>query len=113
MKNNLTKQYHIKYIGTFIHIIYTTLPIFSVVSNILAAATWFGVWRSGLLIYAPWLTLPIFFVMLICLALVTIFLVYKFIYPSYFSFQNTQQFPEDGQLAKMIRKIVREELDKK
>lgn len=90
---------------------YLTLPMFGIVSQFFAAATVYKVWLPGILSWFPWLTLPVFFLLLIGVGVIGMLLVYKFISRSYYEFQNTQQFPEDGPVMKGIRKAVREEIE--
>jgi hypothetical protein len=114
MKNNkLLKQYEIKGIGTFQHVVYQTLPLYSVVSQTFTAITMYGVWEAKILGYLPWLSLPVFLILVVAGAIATLCFNYVFLYRGFWNFQNQQQFPEDGQMAKLIRKIVREELDRK
>ncbi len=107
---NLTKQYEIPQIGSLVHLTYQTLPMLSIVSNIMGAITMFGVWRPGIMSWFPWFSLPIF---LLCLAGLALFLMYlnrTLIYRGYYRFQNEQQFAEDSPVMKQIRKAVREEV---
>jgi hypothetical protein len=105
------KQYEVKKLSSFIHVVYNTLPLFSVISQTFAAVTLYGVWDNSIIKYFPFMTLGVFLAIIIGAAIITLFLFYKFVYRGFYSFQNTQQFPEDGQLANLIRKIVREELN--
>lgn len=109
--NRFLKQYNVKYLGSFLHIVYLSLPILGIVAQVFTAATMYGVWRDSILWVFPWLTLPVFFILLFAFSIALLVLVFKFIYPSYWEFQNRQQFPEDGYMMRMIRKAVREELE--
>lgn len=106
----LFKQYELKYIGSFIHVMYQTMPLLSIVANIFSAATVFGVWRAGIISWFPWMSLGIFLAIVFCFAASLVFIVYKFIYPSYYNFQNHQQFKDNDPLKEMIKQSIREVL---
>jgi len=110
--NPLTKQYQIKPIGRFIQLVYQTMPLVSIMIQILTVATAYGVWRTSILSVFTWLSLPIFIVIVVICGLILMWINHVFIYQGFYHHQNQQQFPEDGQVANMIRKIIREELDK-
>ena len=109
----LFKQYNIKWIGTFINVLYLTSPILGMVMYMVNAITFYAVVNVYIHKYVSWFSLPIFLIFLIIGGLILLFAFYKIVYRGYYAFQNRQQFPEDGHLANLIRTIVREELDKK
>lgn len=106
----MLKQYNLPYTGNMQHVIYQTLPMFSVVSNIFTAITMYGVWRTGIMSYMPWMSLPFFLLVLAILVVTAVFINYKFLYQSYFTFQNQQQFPVNSPLIRQIRLMIREEI---
>jgi hypothetical protein len=113
MKNNiLTKQYQINSIGRFTQLTYQTMPLINIMVQFLTIATAYGVWKTSILYRFSWLSLPIFVGIVIVCGLILMWLNHVFIYQGYYRHQNLQQFPEDGEVAKLIRKIVREELDR-
>lgn len=105
------KQYNIKQIGTLTHIVYTSLPVLSIVANFLSLITLYGVWKNDLSTIFPWINLSIFFGIILIFAIITLCLVYMFIYKGYYDFQNEQQFPDDGRLEKLLHKVIKEELN--
>lgn len=88
------------------------MPLVSIITQCLTVAITYGVWKTSLLSVFSWLTLPIFLGMVVACGLILMWINHVFIYQGYYRHQNLQQFPEDGEVAKLIRKIIREELDK-
>lgn len=112
LNKNITKQYNLPFIGGFLHVVYQTLPLFSIVSNVLTASTFYKVWEDGLKSWFSWMSLPIFLAIVMFIALIAVVVVYKFIYKSYFGFLNNQQFQKDHPLIEEVRKVVREEIER-
>lgn len=112
MKQNMFKQYQIKWIGRFVQITYQTMPLINILIQGFTIAITYRVWQSGILSVFPWISLPVFIGLVILIALFLMWFNHVVIYKGYWYHQNTQQFPEDGEVAKLIRKIIREELDK-
>ena len=110
--SRVLKQHNVKYIGTFIHIMYFSMPLVGLAVQCASAATFYGVWRLSLLSVFPWLTLPVFIAIIAVLGIVVLFIAYKFLYRSYYEFQNSQQFPENSPLMIAIRKTIRDELSR-
>jgi hypothetical protein len=102
---NILKQYHVGRIGAFIHVLYLTMPLFGAISYTMSAITMYTVLLPYLKPSAPWLSAPLFFGICICLAVVTVLLFYKFVYPSYMSFQNKQEYSHNSLLRKDLEKI--------
>jgi ABC-type sugar transport system permease subunit len=56
------------------------------------------------------MSLPVFLAIIALAGLLSLVAVYKFIYLSYYAFQNKQQFNPDSQMFVQMREIIREEL---
>lgn len=99
------KQYHIPKIGAFIHVLYLTMPLLSVGAYTMSAITMYTVLLPYLKPVVPWLSAPVFFgfAILLCVILVVIF--YCFVYPSYMTFQNRQEYSHNSLLRKDLEKI--------
>ncbi len=102
---NILKQYHIKNIGSIIHVIYLTMPLFSIGAYTMSAITMYTVLLPYLKPIAPWLSAPVFFGACALLCVLLVFLFYKFVYPSYMTFQNKQEYSHNSLLAKDLQKI--------
>jgi hypothetical protein len=102
---NILKQYNVGRIGAFIHVLYLTMPLFGAISYTMSAVTMYTVLLPYLKPVTPWLSAPLFFGICIILAVTTIFCFYKFVYPSYMTFQNKQEYSHNSLLAKDLAKI--------
>ena len=110
--NLLTKQYQINSIGRFTQLTFQTMPLISIITQCLTVAITFKVYEGGIHNIFPWVSFPVFLGFVILCGLILMWVNHVFIYQGYYRHQNLQQFPEDGEVAKLIRKIIREELDK-
>ena len=110
--NPLMKQYQINSVGKFTQLTFQTMPLISIITQCLTVAITFKVYEGGIHNVFPWVSLPIFLGLVILCGLFLMWINHVFIYQGFYHHQNQQQFPEDGEVAKLIRKIIREELDK-
>ena len=99
------KQYNIKWIGTFINILYTTAPLLGILMYIINAMTFYAVASVYILEILPWFSLPVFIVLLVVGVIVLLFVFYKFIYPSYYAFINRQSYIHNNPIRKDLAKI--------
>lgn len=88
--NFLTKQYQINSIGRFTQLAYQTMPLISIMIQLLTIATAYGVWRNSLLSIFPWLTLPVFEGLIVACGLLMMWVNHVFIYQGYYRHQNLQ-----------------------
>jgi hypothetical protein len=101
----LLQQHNIKWIGPLIHVLYLTTPMFGVAGYTMSAITMYTVLLPYLKPIAPWLTAPVFFGSCFMLCIILIFCFYKFVYPSYMTFQNKQEYSHNSLLARDLAKI--------
>lgn len=87
--NKIFKQYNIKGVGTFINVLYTTAPMIGVIMYIVNAMTFYIVAKEK---YFPWLSLPLFIGIIIIGLAIVMFVFFKFVLPSYYSFINRQSY---------------------
>lgn len=104
--NGLFKQYNIKGIGTFINVLYLTAPILGIAMYFVNAMTFYTVANDTIHKYLPWMRLPIFLGLLIIAVLIMLFVFYKFIYPSYYSFLNKQTYIHDNPMQKDLAELL-------
>lgn len=109
MKKDLLTQRNIPWIGMLKDLAVMTMFYVSIINFLLIAITaYFTTLRPFILIHAPWFKAWIFIGLLVLLALVLMFLEYKFVYASYFTFRNKQEYEHENLLRKKI-----EDLEKK
>jgi hypothetical protein len=88
--NHLSKQYNIRWLGTFINLLYMTSPLLGIMMSIVNSITFYAVIYVYLHRYVPWFSFPVFFVTLVAVGFVIIFCFWKFVYPAYYAFLNKQ-----------------------
>ena len=105
--NNFSKQYDIKWIGSFINVLYLTAPLISIGIGILNVATFFAVVQGYMhqTRLFEWVTFPIFFGFIVACGLLMIYLFYKFVYPSYYTFLNQQSYKHNNPIRKDLAEI--------
>jgi hypothetical protein len=101
---NLLRQHNIKRVGSFIHVLYLTMPLFGAGSYTMSAITMYTVLMPYFKDKIPWMTLPLFIGICLMACGIMLFCFYKFVYPSYMSFQNKQEYSHNN--------LIRQDLDK-
>ncbi len=107
---SLLRQYHIPYLGGLKDIAMMTVFYMSIINFILIATTaYYTTLRPFILEHAPWFKLWMFIGALVVVALCGMVLEYKFMYASYFTFRNKQEFEHQNLIRLEIEKL-REDL---
>jgi len=99
------KQYKVKKIGAFIHVLYLTMPLFGLAGYTSSFITMYTVLLPYIKPVLPWLTAPVFFGIAFFIVVVTVLCFYTFVYPSYMAFQNKQEYNHESLLAQDLKKI--------
>jgi len=103
------KQYNIRWLGTFINILYLTAPLIGISTSILNAATFYAVVQYYIHQFAPWITFPVFITFMVLCVFLMLFLFYKFVYPSYYTFLNSQTYIHNNPIRKDLA-IIKKKL---
>jgi hypothetical protein len=106
----LSKQYNVKWIGSFINVLYLTAPIIGIGTSALNAATFFAVVQFYIHQFASWVTFPMFFAALIICVLLLLLIFYKFIYPSYYTFLNKQTYIHNNPAMEKLEELEANQL---
>lgn len=106
--SKLFKQRNIRWIGPFIDVLYLTMPLFGMISYCMMAITMYAVVRGYLLAALPWIKIWMFFLFLVVTCLCLLLIVYKFIYPSYFTFRNKQEYLHNNLLRQHLERQDKE-----
>jgi hypothetical protein len=102
---NILKQYNVKRIGSFIHVLYLTMPLFGLGAYTMSAITMYTVLLPYIQPLAPWFSAPVFIGVCFILCALLVFCFYKFVYPSYMTFQNRQEYNHNSLLRKDLEAI--------
>lgn len=102
---NVLKQYNVGKVGAFIHVLYLTMPLFGALSYTMSAVTMYTVLLPYIKPIVPWLSAPLFFGTCIILCGTMLFCFYKFVYPSYMTFQNRQEYSHNSLIKQDLDKI--------
>ncbi len=103
--SNLLKQRNIKGIGSFIHVLYLTTPLFGLGAYVMSAITMYTVLLPYIKPVMPWLTIQAFFGIAFLLFVLVLASFYKFVYPSYMAFQNKQTYIHKNPMQEDLEKI--------
>jgi hypothetical protein len=99
------KQKHIPYIGAFINVLYLTIPLFSVIAYGMSAATLYTVANYYIKQVIPWFSLPVFIVLIVITGALLLWLNYKYLYPSYYTFVNKQTYEHNNPIRRDLKQI--------
>lgn len=99
------KQKNIPWLGAFLETFFTTLPFLSIVSFLAIIMVLYSEARPYLLQYAPWMTLWLFLVIIAVVGVFGMWLVYRFVLPSIWTFRGRQMFDRENQLVNKIESI--------
>jgi hypothetical protein len=105
MGNNIFKQRDVRGIGAFINVLYLTAPMIGMVAYVMSAITMYTVIKPYLNYWFPWMSIGVFFAILFVAFLVALLIFYKFIYPSYWAFQNRQVYIHKNPMQKDLELI--------
>lgn len=103
--NKFLKQYNIKWIGTFINLLYTTAPMLGIVMYFINAITFYAVASPSIIKIFPWFNLPIFLIAIFSGVIILLLVFYKFIYPSYYAFINKQSYIHENPIQRDLALI--------
>lgn len=106
MKINLFKQYNIKWLGTFINLLFCASPLIGMMVSIMESGTFYGVQKSNIHKLAPWMSFPIFLVAVIIIGFIVMYLFYIIVYPAYQAFVNRQAYIHNNPIQKDLAKIL-------
>ena len=99
------KQHYLKGIGSFIDVLYLTMPLFSIGAYTMSAITMYTLLMPLFKPIIPWMSPLIFFGICFIGCLLLMGIMYKFIYKSYFAFRNNQEYKADNPIRKDLEKI--------
>jgi phosphoglycerol transferase MdoB-like AlkP superfamily enzyme len=99
------KQHNLKWVGALFNVLYLTMPIFGIVAYAMSAMTLYTVTLPYTKPIMPWLNVPIFFSVVLVICALAMYVNYKFIYPSYFSFLNKQTYIHNNPMMEDLQKI--------
>ena len=102
----LFKQYNLKWIGSFLNVLYMASPLLGIAVSVIECGTFYTVQRAGIHQLVPWMSFPIFISMVILLGLVVLFIFYKFVYPSYYAFVNKQTYMHQNPMQKDLAELL-------
>ncbi len=81
----LFKQYNIQWLGTFINVLYLTMPLFGIVAYGMTAVTLYATFIVPFVRpYIPWLNIWWFILVIFIGAIFILLIFWKFIYKAYF-----------------------------
>ena len=113
LMGKIKKQYVFPWIGGLKDIWSMTSVYFSAINLLLISVTAYYTTISPLFktpgafaIYTPWLSIYIFVGGMFALVLIAMVLEYKFIYPSYFTFRNKQEYEHQNLLRGDIKLLA-------
>lgn len=117
MNNPLNKQHNIKWLGSFIFLLYMTSPLLGIMMSIVNSITFYAVIYPYLHRYIAWFGFPIFFVCLIIGGFTIIFCFWKFVLRAYYEYTNQQSLTNkiDIRLEKIeatLQEILKQKSDK-
>jgi hypothetical protein len=102
------KQYNVKRVGGFIHVLYLTMPLFGLAGYTASFITMYTVLLPYIKPIMPWLTAPLFFGVGLAVCGIAVFCFYTFVYPSYMAFQNRQEYSHNSLLRKDLEAIKKQ-----
>jgi cytidyltransferase-like protein len=100
------KQHNIPWLGAFMEAFFVTLPLLGIINFWAIITVLYTNIRPYLLLHMPWVTLWLFVVALTVIGIVGMFLVYKFVLPSVWSFRGKQMLGQDTIPAKRHGVVV-------
>lgn len=103
----MIKQKNIPWLGAFVEALYNSLPILSIINFLSILTVLYATTKPYLLEYAPWLTIWMFISFLVVLTFLVMFLTYKFVLPSIWTFRGKQMFGYESQVKDQLDKILR------
>lgn len=106
MLKRLLRQYNLPWIGGVKVVLGQTIFYFSVINFILIAITaYHTTLRDFFLVHVPWVKFWMFMLVLAVLIFILMFLEYKFIMASHFSFQSKQLFEHQSKVMDKLNEI--------
>jgi len=105
--NKYFKQYNLRWLGTFINLVYMSMPILGIATNVMEAGTFYGVQKVNIRHFAPWMTFPVFMCFVIIVGLLILVGFYLFIYKAYQTFVNNQTYKHENPMQKDLAKILK------
>ncbi len=102
----IAKQSNLPWIGPLKDIAMSTVFYMSIINFILIAVTaYYTTLRPFLLVYAPWFKVWMWLGLLVIIVLVMMVLEYKFVYASWYTFRNRQEFEHENLIRKEIQEL--------
>jgi len=101
----LLAQHNIKWIGSFFHVLYLTMPMFGLVAYSMSAMTLYTVGFPYVKDSIPWLSLPVYFgfILITCVCILLVF--NSIVNKSYLSAHNQQTETELDKVVADLDKI--------
>lgn len=102
----ILKQCNIPRMGAFVDVMYFTLPMFGIVGQINVIIILYATVRPYLVATVPWMTLWLFIGLMAGSGMVLMLVMFKFFYPSYYTFRNKQEYTHANLLREDLQKIA-------
>jgi len=99
------KQKTIPGLGAFIESLYTVLPILSVMNFVAIAIVLYTDVQPYLLVHLPWVQLWMFLLILSIVVLLLMWMAYKYILPSMWTFRGRQMFEHESAVVDRLDEI--------
>ncbi len=103
------RQIKVPFVGTFINVLYLTMPLFGIIAYAITALTFYTVNLEWIGIHMPWMTVPVFIGLIIAFCSILMCLNYIFLYPSYYEFLNKQVYKHGNPIQEDLS-AIREKL---
>ena len=102
----MIKQKNVKGLGALVEALFNSLPFLSIINFLSILVVLYSTTFPYIKEYAPWINFWMFIGFLVALTLVAMFLVYKFVIPSIWTFRGAQMFGFDNEISKKLDKIL-------
>lgn len=105
MSHKLLKQHEIRWFGSIVDSILSTLPFISIYSGISITIILYAQVKDYLLNIFPWMTLGVFFVLILVVFTIVALLVYKYVIPSIWGFRSRQMSHLEKKIDEIAKKL--------
>ena len=113
-QGKLMKQRNLPWLGSFTNILFTTMPLLSIINFLSIITVLYATSNPYLKEYAPWMSFWMFIAFLVVLTLTLMLLVHKYILPSMWTYRAKQMFEYESQLVDKLDEVLKrlDELEK-
>lgn len=101
------KQYNLKWVGTFIYLLYLTAPLIGLIMTVVNSITFYAVVYPYIHKYVSWFSFPVFIICIVVVGLLLILGFFTFILKGYLEYLNKKTLTNhiDERLDRIEKKL--------